>query len=51
MASLLRLNPNTSGILVLMVSLPGSFLDMFEQKLAYDFNGFLGNSVVVYKIP
>ena len=44
MASLLQ---NTSEILVLMVSLPGGFLNMFVQTLAYDFNGFLGNSVVV----
>ena len=47
MASLLWLTPNTSGILVPMVSLPGGFLDIFVQKLAYDFNGFHGNSVLV----
>ena len=29
------------------MSLPGGFLDIFVQKLAYNFNGFLGNSVLV----
>ena len=48
MASLLWLNQNTSEILVPMASLPGGFLDIFVQTLAYDFNGFLGNSVLVF---
>ena len=45
MVSLLQ---NTSEILVPMVSLLGGFLNMFVQTLAYDFNGFLGNSVLVF---
>ena len=37
--------PSTFGIPVPAVSLLSGSPDMFAQELAYDFNGFLGNSV------
>ena len=37
MTSLLWFNPNTSEILVPKVSMLGGFLDMFVQKLAFNF--------------